>query len=294
MFGRDMRIVDVPKDHPTSSVFGKSPLEVDKFEVGNLFWEGEVFDPTVQPLKSQVLAQLEVLGVSASCEIEELQNVGGCNEGMWRVYGESRQGTLVLKLVTTKRTHALLPTDVENMTAIIQRRPSIVNDHALTFPIKIFHCGGPGDDWSHDLIVMRKAPGQGLDATIAQKCAQGEVESLMQDLRSLGELLAQIHAVYGMQHGDLQPSNVFHDEPNGWFSLIDCGGMAPQPYADEDDVQHLVKGIALITSRMGEEFQADVKSNLEASYAQEIELQRRKRESDGLRTPPLCGHPYGE
>jgi len=259
----------------------RSPLELDVFEVENMAFDAESFDPTAEPLKSQVLARLESLGVDAGCEVEVLPNAGGLNEGMWFIHGNSRQGTLVLKLVKTQRRHPMLPTDVENFMSIIQGRPTIINDHALSFPIKIFHCLGPGDDWSHDLIVMRKAPGQGFDATVAMKCALGQTESLLKDLDSLGTLLAQIHAVYGMQHGDLQPSNVFHDESNGWFSLVDCGSMGPNPYAHDDDVQHLIGGICLITPHMGEEFQAEVRQHLETSYANEAAFQRRARESDG-------------
>lgn len=274
------RQVSAPHSIPQSSK--RSPLELDVLDVENLQFEGSSCDPTVEPLRSRILTRLEPLGVVASsCQIEFLENGGGFNEGTWFLNGNSRQGTLVLKLVKTNRRHPMLPTDVENFKAIIQRHPNIINDHALSFAIKIFHCVGPGENWSHDLIVMRKAPGHGFNATVCTKCALGQVESLMKDMESLGCLLAQVHSVYGMQHGDLQPSNIFHDEANGWFTLVDCGGMGPNPYAHDDDLQHLIEGIALITQHMGEEFQGDVKRHLEASYSQEAHVQQGKRESDG-------------
>jgi hypothetical protein len=258
----------------------KSPLELDSFEISTLRFESQLFDPKVEPLKSQVLERLQHLGVSPSDVLEVLENAGGFNEGIWCLSGKSVQGTLVLKLVKRERRHPMLPTDVENLISIIQRRPTIINDHAVIFPIQIFHCVGPGDNWTHNLIVMRKAAGQGFDTTVARKCAHGQVASLMQDLESLGRLLAQIHAVYGMQHGDLQPSNVFHEEANGWFTLVDCGNMSPKPYVDDDDVQHLITGIGLITPHMGEDFQAEVRKNLETSYARESEAQRSQRVND--------------
>jgi hypothetical protein len=236
-----------------------------------LHFQGDYFDPTSEPLRSQVLARLEPLGVAPDqCGIERLEQNGGMNKGMWIVHGMSRPGTLVLKLVETQRKHEGLPTDVENFTSVIQRRPNVVNDHALTFPIKIFHCVGPDDVRRHDLVVMRRAPGHGFDKVLAVKCHLGRVESLMKDMEALGRLIAQIHNVYGMQHGDLQPSNIFYEEAHDWFTLIDCGSMGPQPYACDDDLQHLIRGIALITPHMGKDFQADVKRCLETSYAQEL------------------------
>jgi tRNA A-37 threonylcarbamoyl transferase component Bud32 len=258
-------------------------MDLEAFEADNLRFEEEVFDPCAEPLRSKVLALLESLGVHPSCEIDVLCNLGGLNEGMWSLHGKSRQGALVLKLVQTQRRHPLLPSDVENILTIIERRPSIINEHALAFPIKILHCIGPGDNWSHDLIVMRRAPGHCLDTTLATKCALGQIDSIMQDLDQLGCLLAQIHSVYGMQHGDLQPSNVFHDEDNEWFTLIDCGGMGPNPYANDDDLHHLCEGIKLVTPNMSEEFQAEVKRHLEAGYRREMEAQHYKFKSDAAK-----------
>merc|ERR1712125_59019 len=118
----------------------RSPLELDFFEVENFHFDSETFDPTQDPLKTQLLTRLSSLGVDvASCDIEVLANNGGFNDGMWLLHGQSRQGTLVLKLVRTARRHRMLPTDTENFISIIQARPSIINDHSLAFPIKIFH-----------------------------------------------------------------------------------------------------------------------------------------------------------
>lgn len=262
------------------STQSRSPLELDVFDIETIHFEGRCFDPTTEPLKMQLLSRLEGLGiVPSSCAIEVLRNAGGFNEGMWLLHSQSHLGTLVLKLVKTHRRHPMLPTDAENFISIIQRRPNIINDHAVTFPIKIFHCVGPGENWSHDLIVMRKAAGRGFDATVAQKCSLGQVDSLMQDLDSLGCFLAKIHTVYGMQHGDLQPSNVFYEEANGWFSVVDCGGMGPQPYANDDDLQHLIRGICLITPYMGEDFKAEVRRHLKTSYFREMDRLRHENES---------------
>jgi hypothetical protein len=260
-------------------------MEIETFEVENLHFDTDVFDPTTEPLKSKVLSRLSSLGVERSCEIESLENAGGFNEGMWLLQGTSRQGDLVLKLVKKERRHPMLPTDVENFMEIIKGRPTIINDHALSFPIKMFHCIGPGDDWSRDLIVMRRAPGRGLDTIIATKCALGQVESLMQDFDKLGCFLAQIHSVYGMQHGDLQPSNVFYDDSAGWFSLVDCGDMGPSPYAEDDDLQHLFAGIRLITPKMSEDFQKDAREHLEAGYVREMEHRGQSHESDNWVCP---------
>lgn len=258
----------------------RSPLEIETFEVENLHFDCDAFDPTIEPLKSKVLARLKSLGVEQSCDIEVLNNAGGFNEGMWLLQGQSKQGPLVLKLVKKERRHPMLPTDVENFMEIIKGRPTIINDHALSFPIKMFHCIGLEDEWSWDLIVMRKAPGCGLEAIVATKCALDQVDSLMQDFDKLGAFLAQIHTVYGMQHGDLQPCNVFYDDAAGWFSLVDCGGMGPSPYADEDDLQHLRAGIRLITPHMGEDFHKDVRDNLEAGYLREIDQRSQRQDSD--------------
>lgn len=254
-------------------------MEIETFEVENLHFHGDFFDPTKEPLKSQVLSRLASLGVDSDCEIEVLNNAGGLNDGMWESEGSSRQGPLVLKLVKKERRHPMLPTDVENFMEIIQGRPTIINDHALSFPIKMFHCIGDDDDWSWDLIIMRKAPGRGFESVIATKCALGQIDSLMQDFVVLGSFLAKIHAVYGMQHGDLQPSNVYYDDTSGWFSLVDCGGMGPSPYADDDDLQHLRAGVRLITPTMSQDFQNDVSANLEAGYLREMDSRRQRRDS---------------
>jgi len=201
-------------------------------------------DPAMTPLREKVHA---ALGVSGSARIETMQGfIGGQNQGMWVL--QDGQRTLILKLVDGKRKHHAMPTEAETFVKLARQHPALRSDPALAFPIKVLSCLSASGT-KHDLIVMQKAPGRSFAETIAQKWHERQVPQLMQIFEALGQFLASIHDQYNMQHGDLQPSNIFYDDNTGHFTLIDVGGMDNAPSATgliDSDIKHFGESLRML------------------------------------------------
>lgn len=197
-------------------------------------------NPSMKPLREKVCA---ALGVTSSARIETMQGfVGGQNQGMWVL--QDKQRTLILKLVEGKRKHHAMPTEAEQFVKLARQHPAIRSDPALAFPIKVLSCLSASGT-KHDLIVMQKAPGRSFAETIAQKWHERQVQQLMQVFEALGQFLASIHDQYNMQHGDLQPSNIFYDDNTGYFTLIDIGGMDSGASSIDSDIQHFGESLRM-------------------------------------------------
>jgi serine/threonine protein kinase len=213
-------------------------------------------------LKSEILAKL---GLPRSSKVEALSgNCGGLNEGVWSIQDLSSHTQLILKLV---RSHGRTGcSEAEKLRRLAAKYPSIVNDHAVAFPLKIFHCVQPSGSHSYDLIAMRKVAGEPVGDVIGIKWNCGQKAEVLKILRELGTFLAQFHKRYGnSQHCDFQPSNVFYDAASGKFALIDIADIGDQSCC-EGDVKHFVSSLGLLAVAYGDRFYSEGKFHFEEGY----------------------------
>jgi len=171
---------------------------------------------------------------------------GGQNQGLWVL--QDGQRTLILKLVEGKRRHQAMPTEAEHFVKLGRQCPALRSDPDLAFPIKVFGCRSASGTKHHDLIAMLKAPGRSFAETIAQKWHERKTQQLMQIFEAFGRFLAGIHDRYNMQHGDLQPSNIFYDDATGYFTLIDIGGMDNESSSAslDSDIEHFGESLRML------------------------------------------------
>lgn len=223
------------------------------------------FDPAAHMCKLQLTGKL---GLSQNARVERLtRNAGGMNKGMWTLCDASQ--ALMLKLVGSQRHHSMVPTEAESFLKLAREYPNLVNDRDFTFPLKIFRCSGRAGH-THDLIVMRKAPGECFTDVINRKWKSRRVSELMQDFESLGSFLANVHNKHGLQHGDCAPSNIFYDEASRHFTMIDIADLcSPQSLSkmQESDVDHFCNGVRLLSRYHGDQLHSEGVLRFKAGYA---------------------------
>merc|ERR1711865_470545 len=185
---------------------------------------------------------------------------------------------LVLKLVDNNRRHQTRLTDTEKFINICNRCPNIVSEFSMAFPVKIFQLRAPNGQRAKDVIVMRKASGLQLTHVLYHKYHGNELEELLRIFKEFGSFMATIHRVYqGMQHGDCQPSNVFYDSLNGFFTLIDVADFGYGPFMAEggdNDVEHFVDGLKTLTRWYGQKFIGDAERSFRSGYLEEKSRRR--------------------
>merc|ERR1719272_2011579 len=166
------------------------------------------FDPSASGTKAQLLLHL---GCSSSTSIQELNNPGARNIGLWLLTDGSQE--LVLKLISSKRKQSHAPTDTERCQILAKKHPGIENDNRLTFPGTIFKCSDPCGNELYDLSVMKKAAGLRMADILCHHCRSntGQLDTLVEIFHKFGMFLTRFHETYQMQHGDCHPSNVFYD-----------------------------------------------------------------------------------
>jgi len=228
---------------------------------GELQFSGTHFDPTRQPLRSQLLSRL---GVSQTSLLEELKgNCGGLNQGVWVVKDNSQK--FMLKLVKGVNSFGM-PTEGEKFFRILNEHPGISTDQTLSFPVKIIRLVSLGQGKLYELIVMRKAPGALLSEHIATMRSENRVQQLLQIFEQCGQFLAEFHACYdNKQHNDFQPSNIFYDPVTSRFTLIDLADMGPKIH--EADVERFANALSILSNCYGQQFYIDAKRYFEAGYS---------------------------
>lgn len=229
----------------------------------------DAFDPCEPGMKLQLV---ERLGFSETAVVEKLGgDQGAFNLGVWAMYHTNSLG-VILKLVP-HQARAFRASDAEKYIKLQAQRPLIPTELSLAFPLKVLQLKGPTGTISHDLIVMRRAPGFQLTYHLCHKFHGGAVPALLDIFEEFGTFLCTIHRVYkGMQHGDCQPSNVFYDESSGFFTLIDVADMGFGPYfADggEDDVEHFITGLKSLTQWYSETVIDDCEKQFRKGYLEE-------------------------
>mmetsp|Transcript_50794 Transcript_50794/g.91243 ORF Transcript_50794/g.91243 Transcript_50794/m.91243 type:complete len:619 (-) Transcript_50794:74-1930(-) len=232
-------------------------------DAGELQMVGSSFDPMQGALRSSILSKLGFSDAS----IEQMTGFsGGLNEGVWFVTGTRNGGReqLVLKLVKCTRIASNVPTEAENCEKVYRDHPEIAADTSVSFPLKIFSCMSNGTK-RHDLIVMRRVPGERLAELICRKYYAKQEPLLAKIFDALGRQLAEFHSRYGnAQHGDFQPSNVFYDEARDALAFIDIGGMGI-PCMD-NDVAHFRKAMNLLANAYGPTLHSDLIAAFDRGY----------------------------
>lgn len=262
--------VTIPDESANSSAGGSgttaAAVNSVTLHAGNLELADSVFDP-LQPEISEQL--IEKLGVGDGVTVEKMPGFqGGLNEGVWTlteapgVDGQCQDW--IMKLVRGKRLVPALPTEAENLDRLASEHPGIGADALLAFPIRTLACIGPSGK-THDLIVMRKAPGERLAEVICTKWYAGQQEGIWDVIQSVGAATAEFHARYcNTQHGDLQPSNIFWDEASRQVTFIDVGGMGVP--TERGDVDHFTHAVHLLAQAYGEVFEADCLRAFHSGY----------------------------
>eukprot|EP00403_Amphidinium_massartii_P002682 CAMPEP_0178379138 /NCGR_PEP_ID=MMETSP0689_2-20121128/4785_1 /TAXON_ID=160604 /ORGANISM="Amphidinium massartii, Strain CS-259" /LENGTH=562 /DNA_ID=CAMNT_0019999225 /DNA_START=14 /DNA_END=1698 /DNA_ORIENTATION=- len=256
----------------------RGTLELFKLQVG-----AGPCDPALPQIAAEVL---EKLGAPEDTTVEQLKdNYGGMNLGVWELRHKSSELDLIMKSVKSERTHANLPTETEVLVQTCQRFPCMVTDASLCFPTKIFMCYGPDGRPQADLMVMRRAKGEQLSTVISQKIFEGRVEDLMDIVEKVGTCLGRFHSNYdGLQHGDLQPSNIYYDEESGEVNLIDLGRIGVSTN-EQHDLVHFIKSLDMLSKSYGHDLTTSGMVRLKAGYAKGYDLPERQQRapSKGVR-----------
>jgi len=211
------------------------------------------FDLSQPEVRRQLLS---TLGASNANTLERLPGFqGGLNDGVWSLCEPSTakrpEQEWILKLVKGTSSTGL-PTEAQCVSQVSQQHPAVFGDHLLAFPRMTLSCICAGSK-THDLIVMPKAPGQRLCEVVAVKCYSGRRDELQRIIRSVGTAVAMLHKRYPqVQHGDMQPANVFWDESSSRVTFIDIGGMALRCFSS--DVEHFEKSLRMLSKSYGHEF----------------------------------------
>lgn len=196
------------------------------------------FDPALPHVRSQLLA---ALGVSKSCSITASAGFsGGMNEGIWFVDDGSDQ--LVLKLVKFDQSQPAQFVEADSFQELYRLIPELASDASVAFPFKILRILGSRNCRQHDLIVMRRVPGESLDRVIFNHKQDSKMSDLKDVFKRVAECLCDLHLRYGgRQHSDAGPQNIFYDEATKQVKLIDIGFIGVK--TRKTDLEHFTGAI---------------------------------------------------
>lgn len=174
---------------------------------------------------------------------------------------------MVLKLVRNLNFAIGLPTETERFVKLAAEHPTIINDPALTFPIKIFNLKSPIPGASCDLIVMRRAMGERVSDVVSLHWARGQKAQIMSIWERSGAFLKDFHIRYGnKQHCDFQASNLFYDEASGKFTMVDLADIGQQAIITEKDTDHFIGGLKILAKSFGQQFFQDSQRHFMVGY----------------------------
>lgn len=207
-------------------------------------------NPTMQPLRSQILARL---GIAPDASMRKMNACGGQNDGVWLL--EANGISCVLKLVRNLQLGIELPTETEKFSKLAAACPDVLFDDALTFPMRIFRLRSQVVNPTFDLLVMPMAPGERLSDIISIHWALKKRAEVMDIMERAGRFLKDFHVRYNhMQHCDFQPSNLFYDDARRKFTLVDLADLGQQALITEKDVDRFLNGLRIIGKSLGPEF----------------------------------------
>lgn len=226
-------------------------------EAGDLHFAGSTPDLTQPHMLLQLLGSVG----ATSGTVEKLTGFqGGLNNGIWILHeagsADRPPQDWILKVVTAAKKASNLPTEAQNLLRLANEHPGILSDPLLAFPTAILSCIGNARGKTHDLLVMRRARGERLCEVFARKWHTGQRSECWRIIEKVGAATASIHMRYAnMQHGDLQPANIFWDESSGCITVLDVGGMGIATC--DDDEQYFTRALHLLATSYGSDFERD-------------------------------------
>jgi len=226
-------------------------------DAGEVYFTGATPDLTQPHMLEQLLGSVG----ATSGTVEKLTGFqGGLNNGIWILHEASSTDRppqdWVLKVVTATKKASSLPTEAQNLLRLASEHPGMLSDPLLAFPKAILSCVGVARGKKHDVLVMRKARGERLCEVFARKWHAGQRGVCWRIIEKVGVATASIHRRYAnMQHGDLQPANIFWDESSDSITVLDVGGMGIATC--DDDVQHFTQALLLLATSYGSDFERD-------------------------------------
>eukprot|EP00930_Biecheleria_cincta_P096007 TRINITY_DN87894_c0_g1_i1.p1 TRINITY_DN87894_c0_g1~~TRINITY_DN87894_c0_g1_i1.p1 ORF type:complete len:433 (-),score=69.35 TRINITY_DN87894_c0_g1_i1:74-1372(-) len=232
-------------------------------DVGVLQLGGSPFNPTLPHVRSRLLA---ALGASQSCSIKASEGfAGGMNEGIW--FMDDGTDQLVLKLVKFDPKQPAQFVEADSFQKLYKEIPELATDESVAFPVKILTILGSGNSRQHDLIVMRRVPGQSLDRVLFDHKQRSKMSDLKDVFKRVAESLCKLHLRYdGRQHSDAGPQNIFYDEATKQVRFIDVGFIGIK--TRKTDVEHFSSAIKRLAEvSYGDEL-LEALSHFELSYAE--------------------------
>jgi tRNA A-37 threonylcarbamoyl transferase component Bud32 len=195
----------------------------------------------------------DLLGVSSHLTLTKMTGFsGGQNDGVWFITEPSTQArAYCLKVVKSGRIFDGVTSERENYIALLSRFPGLLYDAHLTFPQKILVLP------QNDVFVMPVARGDRMAEVVSRIVSSGSPSTLRDVFRAVGRRLKLFHADYGgINHGDLQTSNIFIDMCQTsaiYVTFIDLGGMGAN--LGKSDVTYFLESIGLLGKTYGTEFE---------------------------------------
>ena len=215
----------------------------------------------LQVYTAQILSTLNLTFDYALVKMKGL--TGGQNEGIYFITSPGQGGRYYcLKVVKSGRVFPSVPTERERYLELMtEYSPEIFQDKRISFPIRILQFV-LGTIPMYDVIVMECAKGERMAELVGKLVSSADMSSLALVFEQVGIELKHLHARYrGMQHGDLQVSNIYVDK--GSIVFIDVGGMSRQG----DDVEYFVKSIHMLAKTYGSEFERIASSSFLRGYS---------------------------
>lgn len=207
----------------------------------------EHYIPNFNPQAPNVEQTIATLLGKPGARLQKLSGKQGkCNFGIWEMENTNGRNDIV-KVVGHGAIEGV--TEAQNTLKNAARFPGLLNDKDLCYPYKICHVNG--NQATFDVFVMRKAMGKRL-AEALHGAVQQNPEIAYQIVENFGVFLRTYEKRYNkLEHGDLQPPNIFYDEATQGFSLCDVGWLGIQN--QYSDAEHFCMSLSLGRG-LGEQF----------------------------------------
>ncbi|CAD7968085.1 unnamed protein product [Amoebophrya sp. A25] len=240
-----------------------------------LYKINEEFNPVSGGQATLVKRWLKIPEHATITRLEGLQ--GGLNLGVYSAEGSGMEAK-ALKVVKSGSRYPGILSEADNILHVRAEIPGILNDPQLTFPkeiIRVRHVPKAADGKPEELhvMLMRKARGRRLAEVLADAWRSPSLSlprsKIFELFRQIGRFLKAFHLRYPeREHGDVQPSNIFYDEDNGFLTLIDVGGMGQKTM--KSDREHFCESLRLLSQSYGPELLEHGRKAFEDGYRSQI------------------------
>jgi len=219
-------------------------------------------DGNSRDLETHAARILGALNLTFDHTVSKMKGLtGGQNEGIYFILGPpNKQRKLCLKAVRTSRLFPTVPTERERYIELLESHSwMLLEDKQVTFPRKILQLISNQSPLC-DVVVMECARGERMAELVGRLVSHGDWSGVSALFERVGTQLKKFHLRFnGMQHGDLQVSNIFVDTS---IVFIDIGGMT----TTGNDVEYFLKSITILAKTYGSEFERIASSSFKRGY----------------------------